>query len=398
MFWEAPQSHIIRAAQKDTLYREEVANALNEAASAAFGPRFCLANRRELVLASDIAYSALTTGTGRQTLGEEYCDLLQAAHPSLDLPGPLRRGALAILEAVGPYLWTRFSESLRRAGETASPDVADNAAVSTATPPQPTAASPDPPTPPTNTSPLWRVPALRSLEPAVAAARILLARLLATLEPVVLAPLLALRARIAAHVRRAIARLAPYAPAILAAAPALVDLHVAWFYLYGGFYNLARRLTGTRLLFFGRVYEPLVHYRRLGWMAVARLGILGARSAWRTVRAARRAMRRSASVGALARASAGTDSGKAPDVVPRSRASLDATVAARQGGAEGLAGAWGRCPLCLEARSDPAVAPCGHVFCWGCITGWSHRGRPECPICRATYRPQELVCIHSAAP
>ena len=34
---------------------------------------------REVRLVAELLYSGLTTGAGLQTLGEEYCDILQAA-------------------------------------------------------------------------------------------------------------------------------------------------------------------------------------------------------------------------------------------------------------------------------------------------------------------------------
>lgn len=35
--------------------------------------------RREVKLVAELLYAGLTTGVGLQTLGEEYCDIIQAA-------------------------------------------------------------------------------------------------------------------------------------------------------------------------------------------------------------------------------------------------------------------------------------------------------------------------------
>ena len=40
-----------------------------------------------------------------------------------------------------------------------------------------------------------------------------------------------------------------------------------------------------------------------------------------------------------------------------------------------------KCSLCLETRTDSAVTPCGHLFCWTCICEWC-ANKPECPLCR----------------
>ena len=43
------------------------------------------------------------------------------------------------------------------------------------------------------------------------------------------------------------------------------------------------------------------------------------------------------------------------------------------------------CTLCLEPLKDPAVTPCGHVFCWGCCREFV-REKEECPLCRCRVR------------
>ncbi|KAI4485066.1 hypothetical protein M0802_012807 [Mischocyttarus mexicanus] len=49
------------------------------------------------------------------------------------------------------------------------------------------------------------------------------------------------------------------------------------------------------------------------------------------------------------------------------------------------------CQLCTEAISTTAT-PCGHIFCWPCISNWL-RNKPQCPFCRENVPPQRIVYL-----
>lgn len=48
------------------------------------------------------------------------------------------------------------------------------------------------------------------------------------------------------------------------------------------------------------------------------------------------------------------------------------------------------CHLCSGDRTQPTSTICGHIFCWNCIHLWL-KERNECPICRTPTEPSRLI-------
>ncbi|XP_034526943.1 peroxisome biogenesis factor 10 isoform X2 [Ailuropoda melanoleuca] len=100
----AGPAEVVRAAQKDDYYRGGLRSAAGGALHSLAGAKRWLECRREVELLSDVAYFGLTTFAGYQTLGEEYVGVIQVDPSRSRVPSRLRRGVLVTLHTVLPYL------------------------------------------------------------------------------------------------------------------------------------------------------------------------------------------------------------------------------------------------------------------------------------------------------
>ncbi|ORX95187.1 hypothetical protein K493DRAFT_260700 [Basidiobolus meristosporus CBS 931.73] len=108
------QPDIIRANQKDVYYEKVLEEKVVGVFQDWLGTRRQLQYQNELNLASKLVYLSLTTLLGSQTLGEEYCDILQVTTEAGTYPSLIRRALLVFLNVCAPYLAARGLTSLRK--------------------------------------------------------------------------------------------------------------------------------------------------------------------------------------------------------------------------------------------------------------------------------------------
>ena len=108
MFPIADSPSIIRSFQKDEYHGKSLFEQAYDVFALVFGPRRAIAWQREVRLVCDMFHFGTSTLLGRQTLGEEYCDLVQLSSASdqlLPLPQRLHLGCWSV---VLPYFYARL--------------------------------------------------------------------------------------------------------------------------------------------------------------------------------------------------------------------------------------------------------------------------------------------------
>ncbi|KAL5198624.1 hypothetical protein ABZP36_002136 [Zizania latifolia] len=349
----AAQPEIMRAAEKDDSYAAHVTEACRDAFRHLFGTRVAVAYQNEIKLLGQSLYYLLTTGSGQQTLGEEYCDISQVATSHGLPPTPARRILFILYQTTVPYLAERISSRIVARGIALNDAQLDDHHAESDNSSRDTAAQ---------SSRSLSFSYLSRLRGKVHA----LWQLVLQKWPLIL----------------------PFSQDFIQLA---IRTNLMFFYFEGLYYHLPKRAAGIRYVFIGKPMNQRPRYQILGIFLLIQLCILGAerlrRSNLSTI---------ASSINQISSGSYPSSRGRGVPILNEDGNIISdirhGKAIDQASGSEASSGK-SKCTLCLGTRQNPTATTCGHVFCWSCIMEWCNE-KPECPLCRTPITHSSLICIY----